>query len=57
MSREKPLRVKIWGQAYEWVNGGVPVELTGAAVPSWLSVRVDALYAAIYRRLHPYAIR
>jgi hypothetical protein len=53
----KPWRVRIDGYASEWDAGAVPAPLKGAAIPSWLKGRVDALYVAIYKRLKGYAVK
>jgi hypothetical protein len=52
----KPWRVRVDGYASEWDAGAVPAPLKGAAIPSWLKGRVDALYVAIYKRLKGYAV-
>lgn len=53
----RPWRVKVVGHASEWEPGNaMPTELTGAARPSWLDGRTDALTVAIYKKIKPYAI-
>jgi hypothetical protein len=52
----RPWRVKVIGHASEWEPGNaLPTELNGAARPSWLDGRTDALTVAIYKRIKPYA--
>lgn len=47
-----PYRVRVNAKAAEWEPGmAVPSELKGAAVPTWLSGRIDAMHVAIYRQL------
>lgn len=53
----RPWRVRVVGKASEWEAGNAqPTALKGAAKPTWLAPRIDALTVAIYRRLKPYAI-
>ncbi|MEZ4368018.1 MAG: hypothetical protein R2939_17320 [Kofleriaceae bacterium] len=54
---ERPWRVRVVGHASEWASGNAePTTLRGAATPSWLPGREDALVVAIYRRLKEYAV-
>jgi hypothetical protein len=53
----RPWRVKVVGHAAEWDPGAaLPTPLHGAARPTWLDGRTDALIAAIYKRIKPYAV-
>jgi hypothetical protein len=53
----RPWRLKVTGHASEWEPGNaVPSELRGPARPPWLDGRTDALIAAIYKRIKPYAV-
>lgn len=53
----RPWRVRVSGKASEWEPGNAqPTELRGAAAPSWLAGRRDALIVAIHRRLKKYAV-
>jgi len=52
----RPWRLKVVGHAAMWEPGAAePSELHGAARPSWLESRTDALTAAIYERIKGYA--
>jgi hypothetical protein len=54
----KPWRVRVQGRASSWdIAGGVPSELRGAEVPSWLEGRTNALQIAIHKRLKKHAVR
>jgi len=53
----RPWRVKVVGHASEWEPGAaMPNELHGIARPAWLDPRIEALQAAIYRRLKTFAV-
>ncbi len=53
----RPWRVKVTGHASEWEPGAaLPNELRGAAKPSWLDGRTDALNLAIYKRIRGFAV-
>jgi hypothetical protein len=53
----RPWRLKVVGHAFEWEPGATsPTELHGAARPSWLEARTDALVYAIYDRIKKYAV-
>lgn len=53
----RPWRVKVIGHASEWEPGAaLPSELRGAARPSWLDGRIEALQVAIYKRIKKYAV-
>jgi hypothetical protein len=53
----RPWRLRVVGHAAMWEPGASdPEELHGAQRPSWLEGRTDALTAAIYKRIKPYAI-
>jgi hypothetical protein len=53
----RPWKVKVVGHAKSWdVGAAEPVELHGAARPSWLSPRVDALQVEIYKKVKRYAV-
>jgi hypothetical protein len=52
----RPWRLKVVGHAAEWEPGAaLPTELHGAARPSWLEGRTEALLVAIYKRVKAYA--
>ena len=53
---QRPWRVRVMGQAAEWRSGDAKATpLRGAAIPSWLPAREDALVVAIYRALTQFA--
>ena len=53
----RPWRLKVIGHAAEWEPGAaLPTELHGAARPSWLDGRTDALVFAIYQKIKSYAV-
>ena len=53
----RPWRLKVVGHAAMWEPGAAePSELHGAARPSWLESRTDALTAAIYARIKSFAL-
>jgi hypothetical protein len=53
----RPWRLKVIGHAAEWEPGAaLPTELHGAARPSWLEGRTDALVYAIYQRIKKFAV-
>jgi hypothetical protein len=53
----RPWKIKVVGHAAEWDTGdAMPVELHGAARPSWLGPRTDALQVAIYKKISKYAV-
>jgi hypothetical protein len=53
----RPWRLKVIGHASEWEPGAaLPTELHGAARPSWLEGRTDALTFAIYQRVKKFAV-
>jgi hypothetical protein len=53
----RPWRLKVVGHASEWEPGAaLPTELHGAARPSWLEGRTDALTFAIYQRVKKFAV-
>jgi hypothetical protein len=53
----RPWRLKVIGHAAEWEPGNaLPNELHGAARPSWLEGRTEALLVAIYKRVKAYAV-
>jgi hypothetical protein len=53
----RPWRVKVVGHAASWdVGAAMPVELHGAARPSWLTPRVDALEVEIFKHIKQFAI-
>jgi hypothetical protein len=53
----RPWRLKVVGHASMWEPGAAePTELRGAARPSWLESRTDALIATIYKRIKAYAV-
>lgn len=53
----RPWRIKVVGHASEWEPGAaLPSELVGAAKPSWLEGRTDALTLAIYKKLKQVAV-
>ena len=53
----RPWRVKVIGHAAEWDTGdAMPVELHGAARPSWLGPRTEALQVAIYKKVRKFAV-
>jgi len=52
----RPWRVKVIGHASEWEPGAaLPSELRGAARPSWLDGRTEALQVSIYKKIKKYA--
>ena len=53
----RPWHLKVQGHAAEWDPGAaLPVEMHGAAKPSWLEGRSEALLVAIFKRIKPYAV-
>lgn len=53
----RPWKIKVVGHAAEWDTGdAMPVELHGAARPSWLGPRTDALEVAIYKKISKFAV-
>jgi hypothetical protein len=53
----RPWRLKVIGHASMWEPGAAePTELRGAARPSWLESRTDALIASIYKRIKGFAV-
>jgi hypothetical protein len=53
----RPWRLKVVGHAAEWEPGAaLPNELHGAARPSWLEGRTEALLVSIYKRVKAYAV-
>jgi hypothetical protein len=53
----RPWRLKVIGHAAEWEPGNaLPTELHGAARPSWLEGRTEALLVGIYKRVKTYAV-
>jgi len=53
----RPWRLKVVGHAAEWEPGAaLPTELHGVARPQWLEGRNDALIAAIFKKVKPFAV-
>ena len=53
----RPWRVKVIGHAASWdVGAAMPTELHGAARPSWLTPRIEALEVEIYKKMRKYAV-
>lgn len=53
----RPWRLKVVGHAAMWEPGAAePSELHGAARPSWLESRTDALTSSIYSKIKAYAV-
>jgi hypothetical protein len=53
----RPWRLKVVGHAAEWEPGAaLPTELHGVARPQWLEGRNDALLAAIFKKVKPFAV-